>query len=438
MVSIRAITAAAVVAVASVAAEESKDLYHVRVPKPVFEMVYKNHGSELDIWETRVEGDFVEVDVYGTAATVQKFQGVDSLLESSTAEAVIESAPVSMRSQIESEQTDIQACQRQTDGYLKKLSAPYADNGFFDCWRTAEQVFEFIDALVAKNPKYITKIEGVTKTAEGRSVPAYKISTGSSAKKKALYAQGLIHAREWSSGASVHYALAAFLDGINSNDASVMQIFEEYDWYIVPILNIDGFKYTWTKDRMWRKNRRAFTKNGRTYYGVDLNRNFGPKEFFDKDGKSRNPNDEAYPGDKVLSEPESAGIFNFIKSIKGLAGTIDVHMYAQSVLRPFSNQGNEAPEPYGSKMKALGDAVRDAIQEGSSVQYDSAPSFSGIYYSYGTFKDSMFLEMGNIASFTLELEGDSFVTEQSAIKDVGSRLFNSFKRFSTEMKNYLA
>jgi len=28
---------------------------------------------------------------------------------------------------------------------------------------------------------------------------------------------------------------------------------EDFDWYIVPVLNPDGFEYSHTDDRMWRK-----------------------------------------------------------------------------------------------------------------------------------------------------------------------------------------
>jgi murein tripeptide amidase MpaA len=29
-----------------------------------------------------------------------------------------------------------------------------------------------------------------------------------------------------------------------------------YDFYILTLANPDGYEYSWTKDRMWRKNRR--------------------------------------------------------------------------------------------------------------------------------------------------------------------------------------
>ena len=32
-----------------------------------------------------------------------------------------------------------------------------------------------------------------------------------------------------------------------------------YDFYIVPVANPDGYVYSWTSDRMWRKNRRPLS-----------------------------------------------------------------------------------------------------------------------------------------------------------------------------------
>ena len=40
--------------------------------------------------------------------------------------------------------------------------------------------------------------------------------------------------------------------------------------YFLPVLNPDGYEYTHTHDRMWRKNRARYGE----CVGVDLNRNF--------------------------------------------------------------------------------------------------------------------------------------------------------------------
>ena len=44
------------------------------------------------------------------------------------------------------------------------------------------------------------------------------------------------------------------------------------DWIIYPILNPDGYEFSWTSDRMWRKNRND--NDGNSCKGVDLNRNY--------------------------------------------------------------------------------------------------------------------------------------------------------------------
>lgn len=82
------------------------------------------------------------------------------------------------------------------------------------------------------------------------------------------------------------------------------------DFYIVPVLNPDGYEYTHTIDRMWRKNRRV-PKTG-SCIGTDLNRNFGYK--WGGLGASKNPCDETFRGTAAFSEPESKAIKDYITS----------------------------------------------------------------------------------------------------------------------------
>ena len=55
-------------------------------------------------------------------------------------------------------------------------------------------------------------------------------------------------------------------------DASSRRLVDSYDWYILPVVNPDGYVYTWTDDRLWRKSRRP--NRGSECIGTDLNRNF--------------------------------------------------------------------------------------------------------------------------------------------------------------------
>ena len=64
------------------------------------------------------------------------------------------------------------------------------------------------------------------------------------------------------------------------------------DWYIAPLLNPDGYEYSHTDDRMWRKNRSPPPPGSRCY-GVDLNRNWDVIGF-GAGATSSNPCSETY------------------------------------------------------------------------------------------------------------------------------------------------
>jgi murein tripeptide amidase MpaA len=80
-----------------------------------------------------------------------------------------------------------------------------------------------------------------------------------------------MHAREWISIASVSWMVNQLL---TSSDPEIRDIAENFDWYIIPIANPDGYAFTWSNDRMWRKTRSTQGITG-LCFGTDPNRNWG-------------------------------------------------------------------------------------------------------------------------------------------------------------------
>ncbi|GCB63606.1 hypothetical protein scyTo_0009686 [Scyliorhinus torazame] len=58
-------------------------------------------------------------------------------------------------------------------------------------------------------------------------------------------------------------------------DPNTDRFLEHIDFYILPVLNIDGYVYSWLKDRLWRKSRSPCANS--TCFGTDLNRNYDAK-----------------------------------------------------------------------------------------------------------------------------------------------------------------
>merc|ERR1719454_614454 len=104
-----------------------------------------------------------------------------------------------------------------------------------------------------------------------------------------------IHAREWASPAFCLYLIDQLLNGNYSSWSS------KFHFVIYPVLNPDGYRYTWTGERMWRKNRNQ--NNGSNCKGVDLNRNYDAEWM--NAGSSSSKCSSVYAGTHAFSEPES-------------------------------------------------------------------------------------------------------------------------------------
>ena len=67
-----------------------------------------------------------------------------------------------------------------------------------------------------------------------------------------MWIDGGIHAREWISPATVMWTLKELVEG---GGALNNELIEKLDWYILPVHNPDGYAFSRTWDRLWRKTR---------------------------------------------------------------------------------------------------------------------------------------------------------------------------------------
>uniref|UniRef100_A0A182JCX5 Zinc carboxypeptidase A 1 n=1 Tax=Anopheles atroparvus TaxID=41427 RepID=A0A182JCX5_ANOAO len=128
-----------------------------------------------------------------------------------------------------------------------------------------EDINDWLDTLVAQYPDVVTPIVA-GQTYEGRQIRGVKVSY--KAGNPAVFTEGTIHAREWISAATVTWVLNQLL---TSQEPAVRNIAENYDWYVIPVANPDGYVYTHTTTRLWRKTR---SRQNVLCFGADPNRNW--------------------------------------------------------------------------------------------------------------------------------------------------------------------
>ncbi|KAI8871903.1 Zn-dependent exopeptidase, partial [Ramicandelaber brevisporus] len=205
--------------------------------------------------------------------------------------------------------------------------------------------------------------------------------------KPTVYLHCLLHAREWIAGATCAYIADTLVSSYKTNP-QVTALLDRIRILMVPVANPDGLHYTFTMDRMLRKN----------LHGVDLNRNW--PFMWGQIGSSSNPSDEIYHGPSAASEPETQSILRLLSSQKKIIGSIDFHSYGQDILRPFGH--TTVPPPDEARLAAVSERMSSAIRKVRGTYYRTAPSGSGLYMTSGTFDDYVYATY-KAYSLTIEL-----------------------------------
>uniref|UniRef100_A0A8C3J7D4 Carboxypeptidase O n=1 Tax=Calidris pygmaea TaxID=425635 RepID=A0A8C3J7D4_9CHAR len=193
-----------------------------------------------------------------------------------------------------------------------------------------EEIYQWMTQIQKSNSELVTQ-HYLGKTIENRTMYYLQISQPSEKNKKIIWMDCGIHAREWISPAFCQWFVKEILQNYKS-DLKISRFLQNLDLYVLPVLNIDGYIYSWEKDRLWRKNRSPHM-NG-TCYGTDLNRNFNSS--WGSVGVSYNCSSETFCGSGPESEPETRAVARLIEKKKSdILCYLTIHSYGQYILTPY-------------------------------------------------------------------------------------------------------
>ncbi len=267
------------------------------------------------------------------------------------------------------------------------------DPGWFEDYKDSDQIYARLLALEADHPE-LCEVFSIGASIEGRNTWAMRI-TSPGGEKPIVVFDAAIHAREWISPMTVMW-IADRLVSEYETDPTSHAILDTIEVVVIPVINPDGYAYTWDVDRMWRKNRRDI--EGSDCFGVDCNRNYavgwgGP-------GSSTWPCDDLYCGTGPFSEPETQNHRDFVLANPRIVSGISYHSFSQLIMSPY---GYSSTLPADNDLfLAVDEAMHDEILAVHGMQYDWGPIYSTIYPASGSTVDWCYDGAG-VFEFTIEL-----------------------------------
>src|SRR4051812_20019114 len=175
-------------------------------------------------------------------------------------------------------------------------------------------------ALAAGHPGLVRSVTLPGRTVLGEPIVGVEIARDVNRTddgRPVYVVMGEHHAREWPSG-EVAMELADDLASSYGRDARVTSLLDRARVYVVPVVNVDGFRESRDSGDERRKNCAADSPAEDELpcaqrSGVDLNRNYGA--YWGGSGSSGNPSDDDYRGPQPWSEPESRAVHELSQAL---------------------------------------------------------------------------------------------------------------------------
>jgi hypothetical protein len=299
-----------------------------------------------------------------------------------------------------------------------RLEAPFGERDWFDDFKPYAEVSAFADSLVQARPDIVRR-EAIGQSFEGREIFALRLTSpeggGFEGGKPVILLNSLQHAREWVSVMATMYLVNRLATewAPGSADADILN---RYEVVLVPMVNPDGYVYTWTTDRFWRKTRRP---NGNGAFGIDPNRNWG-YEWGRNNGSSPDPRSDIYRGTAPFSEPETQAMRDLAARLGARAVLYwDVHTYGRLILWPW---GYTSARPEAVGLYQRWDPGLSQVMQTGGQTYRAGQGNQTLYATSGAAKDSMYGSRDAL-SWTIELTNTGFTAPPGEIRISGEEVY---------------
>ncbi|KAF8584669.1 hypothetical protein K439DRAFT_1133004 [Ramaria rubella] len=281
-----------------------------------------------------------------------------------------------------------------------------ANSSFHQDYHPLSETNAFLFALARAFPANVT-LETIGYSAEGREIMAAAISrprfrkkkTDKLKKKPRFVLMGAQHAREWIATSTALYLSHALLTS-ETEPWSITRLLDEFDFYIIPTPNPDGYHYTWVADRFWYKNRLPVPGNN-DCDGIDMNRNWG-FSWEPSSSPNEGPCAAWYPGTRPFQAPEVKALADYFKELKRVKVFVDLRSYGQMVSTPYSFSCDAVPPDEEDMLEAAhGAAAAVRLVHGTPMK--AGMLCETLYRAPGNVLDWMYVKRGVKYSYAVHL-----------------------------------
>ena len=144
------------------------------------------------------------------------------------------------------------------------VTANVMGGDWFAEFRDYRAIEQHLQELAEQYPQRAS-LHGIGTSLDGRTLWALRVG-GAHDDDLPMLINGTQHAREWIAAMTATCVADRLVTEYDS-DPAIRTLVDSTEVWLVPVVNPDGYQYSWGQDRYWRKNRSGG-------HGVDLNRNF--------------------------------------------------------------------------------------------------------------------------------------------------------------------